>query len=119
MQINHNIFQIKIGETGKRLKSLLNDTVKPAIAIEAEALADWYKMSQTIYLQTQILQKDLSSYEETIFELRDRLVRIKEDMKNESNDPKKNVSCLFKESSMAIRKRMEISSNVKVCRNKL
>lgn len=85
--------------------------------IEAETLADWYKMSQTIYLQTQILQKDLSSYEETIFEIRDRLVRIKEEMKSDSVDPKKNVSSMFKESSMAIRKRMEISSNVKVKRN--
>jgi hypothetical protein len=71
-------------------------------------------MAQTIYLQTQILQKDLQSYEETIFELRDRLVRIKEDMKSEHVDPKRNVSCMFKESSMAIRKRMEISGNVKV-----
>jgi TANK-binding kinase 1 len=88
--------------------------VKPAIVIEAECLADWYKMAQTIYLQTQILEKDLTSYEETIFELRDRLVRIKDEMKNENVDSKKNVSCLFKESSMAIRKRMEVSSNVKV-----
>jgi hypothetical protein len=82
--------------------------------MEAECLADWYKMAQTIYLQTQILEKDLSSYEETIFELRDRLVRIKEELKTESVDPKKNVSCMFKESSMAVRKRLEISSNVKV-----
>lgn len=80
----------------------------------AECLADWYKMAQTIYLQTQILEKDLLSYEENIYELRDRLVRIKEELKTENNDPKKNISCMFKESSMAVRKRLEISSNVKV-----
>lgn len=80
----------------------------------AECLADWYKMAQTIYLQCQILEKDLSSYDETIFELRDRLVRIKEELKTENVDTKKNVSCMFKESSMAVRKRNEISSNVKV-----
>ena len=71
-------------------------------------------MAQTIFLQTQILEKDLASYDDSIFELKDRLTRIKDEMKNESVDPKKNVSSMFKESSMAVRKRLEISSNVKV-----
>lgn len=95
---------------------MLNDTVKPAIAIEAECLADWYKMAQTIYLQTQILEKDLSSYEETLFELKDRLIRIKEEMKFESNESKKNISCGFKEqpSMTMLKKRIELSSDVKV-----
>lgn len=88
--------------------------VKPAIHLEAECLADWYKMSQTIFLQTQILEKDLTSYEDSIYELKDRLTRIKEELKSENVDPKKNVSSMFKESSMAVRKRLEISSNVKV-----
>lgn len=89
--------------------------VKPAIAMEAECLADWYKMSQTIYLQTQILEKDLTSHEETLFELRDRLIRIKEELKLENTESKKNVSCAFKEPSMTIlKKRIEMSSDVKV-----
>lgn len=71
-------------------------------------------MAQTIFLQTQILEKDLTTYEDSIYELKDRLTRIKEDLKSETVDPKKNVSSIFKESSMAVRKRLEISSNVKV-----
>lgn len=71
-------------------------------------------MAQTIFLQTQILEKDLTSYEDSIYELKDRLTRIKEELKSETADPKKNVSSMFKESSMAVRKRLEISSNVKV-----
>lgn len=96
------------------MKALLNENVKPAIHLEAECLADWYKMAQTIFLQTQILEKDLTSYEESIFEAKDRLCRIKEELKSESVDPKKNVSSMFKESSMAVRKRLEVSNNVKV-----
>lgn len=106
--------QIKVAETGKRVKALLHDNVKPAISAEAECLADWYKMAQTIFLQTQILEKDLTTYDDSIFETKDRLSRIKEELKSESADPKKNVSSMFKESSMAVRKRLEISSNVKV-----
>lgn len=96
---------------------MLNDLVKPAIHLEAECLADWYKMAQTIFLQTQILEKDLTSYEDTIYELKDRLTRIKEELKSENVDPKKSASSMFKESSMAVRKRLEISSNVKVSHN--
>lgn len=88
--------------------------VKPAIHLEAECLADWYKMAQTIFLQTQILEKDLTTYDDSIYELKDRLTRIKDELKTENVDPKKNVSSMFKESSMAVRKRLEIQSNVKV-----
>lgn len=68
-------------------------------------------MAQTIFLQTQILEKDLVTYEDSIYELKDRLTRIKDELKSETVDPKKNVSIM---SSMAVRKRLEISSNVKV-----
>jgi hypothetical protein len=71
-------------------------------------------MAQTIFLQTQILEKDLTSYDDSIYEMKDRLTRIKEELKTENVDPKKNVSSMFKESSMAVRKRLEISSNVNV-----
>lgn len=95
----------------------MNEMVKPAIHLEAECLADWYKMAQTIFLQTQILEKDLTSYEDSIYELKDRLTRIKEELKNDNEDPKKHVSSMFKESSIAARKRLEISVNVKVSLN--
>lgn len=42
---------LQVAETGKRLKSLLNDDVKPVVAQIAECLADWYKRAQTIYLK--------------------------------------------------------------------
>lgn len=40
----HTLEKIKIAETGRRVKALLNENVKPAIVLEAEYLADWYKM---------------------------------------------------------------------------
>ncbi len=40
----HTLEKIKIAETGRRIKALLHDNVKPAILLEAEYLADWYKM---------------------------------------------------------------------------
>lgn len=40
----HTLEKIKIAETGRRIKTLLNEIVKPAILLEAEYLADWYKM---------------------------------------------------------------------------
>lgn len=46
---NENFFQV--AETGKRIKSLLNDDVRPVVAQIAECLADWYKRAQTIYLK--------------------------------------------------------------------
>lgn len=32
----------------------------------SECVADWYKMAQTIFLQTQILDKDINSYEHVL-----------------------------------------------------
>lgn len=40
-----------MAETGKRIKSLLNDDVRPVVAQIAECLADWYKHAQTIYVK--------------------------------------------------------------------
>lgn len=73
----HALEKIKAAETGKRIKSLLADDVRPAIHVQAEALADWYKMAQTLYLQTQILQKDVITYEESVFEIKERLSRVR------------------------------------------
>lgn len=47
----HALEKIKIAETGKRMKLLLTDDVRPVVAQIAECLADWYKRAQTIYLK--------------------------------------------------------------------
>jgi TANK-binding kinase 1 len=59
----HVLERIKVGETGRRLRSLLDAECQPSIAQLADALADWYKMAQTVYLQVRILEKDLDAYE--------------------------------------------------------
>ncbi|XP_063696271.1 inhibitor of nuclear factor kappa-B kinase subunit epsilon [Culicoides brevitarsis] len=77
----HALEKIKAAEVGKRIKSLLADDVRPAIHLQAEALADWYKMAQTLYLQTQILQKDVIVYEESVLEIKEVLLRLRKKVK--------------------------------------
>lgn len=48
------------------MKELLESQVVPAITQRSECLADWYKMAQTVFLQTQILDKDMDIYERTL-----------------------------------------------------
>lgn len=43
------------------LKTLLEQEVMSSIINTADALADWYKMAQTIYLQGKILDKDVDN----------------------------------------------------------
>lgn len=50
-----------------------------------DCLADWYKISQTIYLQTEILENDLQDQEELLQKLRSKLFILKEDMKSHVN----------------------------------
>lgn len=45
----------------------------PAIIQRSESLADWYKMAQTVYLQIQLLDKDLDNYERSLEALSYRL----------------------------------------------
>lgn len=53
-----------------------------------DCLADWYKMAQTIYLQTEILENDLKDQEELLVKLRGKLFILKEDLKTHSQtDP--------------------------------
>lgn len=47
----HALEKIKVAETGKRIKALLNDDVKIVVEQIAECLADWYKRAQTIYVK--------------------------------------------------------------------
>ncbi|GAB0093300.1 serine/threonine-protein kinase TBK1 [Sergentomyia squamirostris] len=76
----HALEKIKITETGKRVKGLLNVDVKPALSLMAECLADWYKMSQTIYLQTAILDKDAAHYGDMMEKIRSKLCFIVDEM---------------------------------------
>lgn len=69
----HVLERIKVGETGRRLRLLLDTECQPAIAQLADALADWYKMAQTVYLQVRILEKDLDAYEKRLEAFSSRL----------------------------------------------
>ncbi|XP_043274284.1 serine/threonine-protein kinase TBK1 isoform X2 [Venturia canescens] len=62
----HVLERIKVTETGRRMKALLESECIPSITQRSECLADWYKMAQTVYLQTQILDKDTSNYQRSL-----------------------------------------------------
>lgn len=66
-------------ETGRRIKSLLETECIPAINQRSECMGDWYKMAQTIYLQTQILKKDVDNYERALESLSYRLCQESEE----------------------------------------
>lgn len=68
-------------ETGKRIKTLLNNEIRPSVLMYIECLADWYKISQTIYLQTEILENDLLDQEEGLRKIRSKLFILREDIK--------------------------------------
>lgn len=67
----HVLERIKISETGRRLKLLLETECSPVMSQFADNLGDWYKISQTVYLQTMILEKDLDVYERNFKKLSD------------------------------------------------
>lgn len=69
----HILERIKIGETGQCLHALLDKECQPAITQLADALADWYKMAQTVYLQACILDKDMDAYESRLEEFSQHL----------------------------------------------
>lgn len=61
---------------------LLDDT-KPAVAQMAECLADWYKLAQTVYLKSEILEKDVRECERNLHRIRDELYRLKADLQKD------------------------------------
>lgn len=69
----HALERIKIAESGRRLKMLLDSECNPTINQLAEILGDWYKISQTVYLQTMILDKDIDTYQHRIEEFSEEL----------------------------------------------
>jgi len=62
----HILEKIKMTETIRVVQELLTNECHPTITQKTEALADWYKMASTIYLQVEILTKDLSLYQDDI-----------------------------------------------------
>lgn len=62
----HVLERIKVTETGQRLKNLLETYCLPSMISRAECVADWYKMAQTVFLKTQILDKDIDNYENVL-----------------------------------------------------
>ena len=91
-----------MSETIRTIVDLLNKDCLPSVSLRTEALADWYKKASTIYLQTEILYKDLSSFEDDIsaFRLglrhshdryhqlvRDMAVRVREEREESAQPP--------------------------------
>ncbi|XP_008203915.1 inhibitor of nuclear factor kappa-B kinase subunit epsilon [Nasonia vitripennis] len=62
----HVLERIKVTETGHRMKELLEKQAIPAITQRSDCLADWYKMAQTVFLQSQILDKDMDNYDRVL-----------------------------------------------------
>uniref|UniRef100_A0A1A9WM29 Protein kinase domain-containing protein n=1 Tax=Glossina brevipalpis TaxID=37001 RepID=A0A1A9WM29_9MUSC len=79
----HALEKIKVDRNGKRIKSLLLDDVKPSVAQMAECLADWYKLAQTVYLKSEILEKDIREYERNLDILKEDLYKIKNDIQKD------------------------------------
>lgn len=81
----HNLERIKIMETVRRIKALLENEVVPAYTQFADNLGDWYKIAQTIYLQTMILNKDVGCYDQKLEQFHSNLMaeneQFKEDMR--------------------------------------
>ncbi|CAK1553137.1 unnamed protein product [Leptosia nina] len=68
----HVLERITVAETGRRVRALLQRAA-PLARARALAIADWYRVAQTVYLQTQILDKDVSSAEMKLLALAARL----------------------------------------------
>ncbi|CAH4028987.1 serine/threonine-protein kinase TBK1 [Pieris brassicae] len=68
----HVLERITVAETGRRARALLQRAA-PLARARAMAIADWYKVAQTVYLQTQILDKDVASADLKLLALTARL----------------------------------------------
>ena len=62
----HILEKIKMQETIRVLMDLLQTGVQPVIHQLTDVLADWYKMAQTTFLQTEILHKDIGLFNDEI-----------------------------------------------------
>lgn len=73
----HVLERIKVEETGRRVRTLLERECVPIVTTLSDNLADWYKMSQTVYLQTMILDKDVDIFESGLESLIERIKIVK------------------------------------------
>ena len=62
----HILEKIKMQETIRILMELLQTGVQPVIHQLTDVLADWYKLAQTTFLQTEILHKDIGMFSDEV-----------------------------------------------------
>ncbi|KAG7202425.1 hypothetical protein KM043_018736 [Ampulex compressa] len=62
----HILERLQVSSISNRLKTLLQTECMQAMIQRSECVSDWYKMAQTVFLQTQILNKDVDNYEHTL-----------------------------------------------------
>lgn len=86
----HALEKIKVDRNGKRMKTLLVDDVKPSVEHMAECLADWYKLAQTVYLKSQILEKDVRDCDKSLQAVRSHLNEMKNYLKVKQQEDRNN-----------------------------
>lgn len=86
----HALEKIKVDRNGKRIKNLLLDDVKPSVEQMAECLADWYKLAQTVYLKSQILEKDVRDCDKKLQSIRGHLSDMRSHLKIQHKEDRDN-----------------------------
>ena len=95
-------------ETIRVLQDLLQKECTPSINQMTDALADWYKMAQTTFLQTEILLKDIMIYKNDIETFTVTLKQAQIDKYHDAlNDVKTSLNEQRKEQKEQIRKRRQ------------
>ena len=95
-------------ETIRVLQDLLQKECTPSINQMTDALADWYKMAQTTFLQTEILLKDIMIYKNDIETFTVTLKQAQIDKYHETLiEVKKSLNEQKKEQKEQIRKRRQ------------
>ena len=104
----HILEKIKMQETIRVLQDLLQKECTPSINQMVDALADWYKMAQTTFLQIEILFKDILNYKEDIDTLAVTLKEAQQEKFFEAvNEAKNNLNEQKSEWKQRIRKRKQ------------
>ncbi|XP_055837241.1 serine/threonine-protein kinase TBK1 [Episyrphus balteatus] len=86
----HALEKIKVDRNGRRIKTLLLEDVKPSVEHMAECLADWYKLAQTVYLKSQILEKDVRDSDRKLQSVRGNLSEMRSHLKIQHKEDKDN-----------------------------
>lgn len=92
----HTLERVKVTETGRAARALLDKECTPCAYAMAEALEDWYKVAQTVYLQSQILDKDLAGADLKLRALGARMKDGVNNMKDQLDLAVKQVRFKFK-----------------------